>query len=239
MRVLTWNLFHGRSLPPAGRALAAEFAMRLDGWEWDVALLQEVPPWWPPPLARLTGAEQCTALTSRNAALALRQALAERWPDSIKSNGGGCNAILARATIHEHIAIRLRILPERRVAQLARLRDGTCLVNFHGSAHQALAEAELERLWKLTLAWAGDAPLILGGDLNLRSPRAPDNSIAHIAHHSVDHLFARGLEPFTETYLLDRRVMLDKDHRVELSDHVPLMASPVRSQRATTKPPGL
>jgi endonuclease/exonuclease/phosphatase family metal-dependent hydrolase len=69
MRVLAWNLFHGRSLPPAGRALAAEFAMRLDGWEWDVALLQEVPPWWPPQLARLTEAEQRTALTSRNAAL--------------------------------------------------------------------------------------------------------------------------------------------------------------------------
>ncbi len=200
--------------------------MRLDGWEWDVALLQEVPPWWPPRLARLTGAEQRTALTSRNAALRLRQALAERWPDSTKSNGGGCNAILARTTITEHRAVRLRTWPERRVAQLARLRDGTCLVNFHGSAHQTLAEAELERLWKLTLGWAGDAPVILGGDLNLRSPRAPDDSIAHIAHHSVDHLFARGLKPFTKTYLLDRRVMLNGDHHVELSDHVPLMASP-------------
>ena len=200
--------------------------MRLDGWEWDVALLQEVPPWWPPRLARLTGAEQRTALTSRNAALRLRQALAERWPDSTKSNGGGCNAILARTTIAEHRAVRLRTWPERRVAQLARLRDGTCLVNFHDSAHQTLAEAELERLWKLTLGWAGDAPVILGGDLNLRSPRAPDDSIAHIAHHSVDHLFARGLKPFTKTYLLDRRVMLNGDHHVELSDHVPLMASP-------------
>src|SRR6185437_13441464 len=100
MRVLTWNLFHGRSLPPAGRALAAEFAMRLNGWKWDAPLL-----------ARLAGAEQRTALTSRNAALALRRALAERWPDLIKSNGGGCNTILARTTIEEHIAIRLRILP--------------------------------------------------------------------------------------------------------------------------------
>lgn len=200
--------------------------MRLDGWEWDIALLQEVPPWWPPQLACLTGAEQHTALTSRNAALRLRQALAERWPDSIKSNGGGCNAILARTTIAEHHAVRLRTWPERRVAQLARLRDGTCLVNFHGSAHKPLAEAELEHLWKLTLAWAGDAPVILGGDLNLRSPRAPDNSIAHIAHHSVDHLFARGLEPFTETYLPDRRVALDEEHQVELSDHVPLIAGP-------------
>ena len=26
---------------------AREFTAALDGWDWDVALLQEVPPWWP------------------------------------------------------------------------------------------------------------------------------------------------------------------------------------------------
>ena len=50
MLVLTWNLFHGRSVPDAPRELLADFAARLAGWEWDVALLQEVPPWWPPEL---------------------------------------------------------------------------------------------------------------------------------------------------------------------------------------------
>ena len=56
MRVLTWNLFHGRSVPDAPRELLAEFAARLAGWEWDVALLQEVPPWWPPELGRACAA---------------------------------------------------------------------------------------------------------------------------------------------------------------------------------------
>ena len=46
-RVLTWNLFHGRSVPGARRSLLDEFAARLAEWEWDVALLQEVAPWWP------------------------------------------------------------------------------------------------------------------------------------------------------------------------------------------------
>ena len=50
MLVLTWNLFHGRSVPDAPRALLADFAAQLAAWEWDVALLQEVPPWWPPAL---------------------------------------------------------------------------------------------------------------------------------------------------------------------------------------------
>ena len=48
MRVLTWNLFHGRAVPDAPRELLDEFAAQLAAWAWDVALLQEVPPWWPP-----------------------------------------------------------------------------------------------------------------------------------------------------------------------------------------------
>jgi endonuclease/exonuclease/phosphatase family metal-dependent hydrolase len=224
MRVLTWNLFHGRSLRPAGRSLAAEFAARIAGWEWDVALLQEVPPWWPRQLARAAGAQQRTALTSRNAMLPLRRALAERWPDLIKSNGGGSNAILSRRPIAEHRTIRLRAWPERRVAQLARLGDGTCLANFHGSARVALAEDELQALWEQALSWAGDAPLVLGGDLNLRSPVAPGDDIVHVASRDVDHLFARGLEPEGEAQRLDRRVTLDSGP-VELSDHLPLAVS--------------
>ena len=224
LRVLTWNLYHGRSLPPAGRQLAAEFTSRLASWEWDVALLQEVPPWWPAPIARAAGAEQRVALTSRNAGLFVRRALARRWPDLIKSNGGGCNAILARAPVIEHRALRLRSWPERRVAQLARLRTGICVVNFHASARAALAEEELERLCIRALAWTGEAPLILGGDLNLRSPAVPTPELIHVARRDVDHLFARGLEPAAEAQQLDRGVML-AGTRVELSDHVPLAVS--------------
>jgi endonuclease/exonuclease/phosphatase family metal-dependent hydrolase len=224
MRVLTWNLFHGRSVPPAGRELATEFAERLSTWEWDAALLQEVPPWWPDLLARSARADHRAALTSRNLGLVVRRAVARRWPDLIKSNGGGCNAILARQEIVEHRTVQLRLWPERRVAQLARLSDGTCLVNFHGSARSTLAEAELERLWKCPLAWAGGAHLILGGDLNLRSPKAPDPDILHVAERDVDHIFARGLALSEPAQLLDRRAVVSNGE-VELSDHVPLLAN--------------
>ena len=170
MRVLTWNLYHGRSEPAAGRELSAEFASLLASWDWDAALLQEVPPWWPPLLASAAGAEQRAALTSRNAGRIVRRGLARRWPDVIKSNGGGCNAILARAPIVMHHALRLRTWPERRVAQLARLGTGVCLANYHASAWASLAQLELERLSADVLAWAGQAPLVLGGDLNHARP---------------------------------------------------------------------
>jgi endonuclease/exonuclease/phosphatase family metal-dependent hydrolase len=214
--VLSWNLFHGRSLPATNRSLLDEFAAKLAQWSWDVALLQEVPPWWPEPLARALGVEQRSALTSRNALPFLRRAIAERRPELLKSNGGGCNAILSRAPIAEHRTLRLRRWPERRVAQLARLRDGTCVVNVHASTRPARAAAELARLWTDALDWAGTDRLILGGDLNLRTPPpAPPPAltgareqppaaggpsercaaIVHAARSGVDHVYARGLLP--------------------------------------------
>jgi endonuclease/exonuclease/phosphatase family metal-dependent hydrolase len=223
LRILTWNLFHGRAVPGAGRELTAQFAELLSGWEWDIALLQEVPPWWPPRLASATRAEQRTALTSRNSGLALRRALAERRPDLIKSNGGGSNAILARQEIVEHHTLCLRAWPERRVAQLARLGDGACVVNFHASARKELAEGELRRLWEHALQWAATDPLIIGGDLNLRNPAAPLEGILHLASRDVDHIFARGVQPSCEPQLLDRHLTFG-GQRIELSDHVPLLA---------------
>jgi len=221
--VISWNLFHGRSLPPAGRSLAGEFATLLAGWSWDVALLQEVPPWWPSQLAARAGAEQRAALTSRNSALALRRALAERWPDALKSNGGGANAVLSRVAIAEHRAVRLRLRPERRVAQLVRLADGTALANVHASTRVPLAEHELARLWQLALRFAAGAPLVLGGDLNLRAPAAGHAEAVHLAARDVDHLFAVGLEAAGASQVLDRCVQVG-GREVELSDHPPLLA---------------
>ncbi len=220
MRVLSWNLFHGRSLPPSRGELHEQFSAKLAGWEWDVALLQEVPPWWPESLARAAGAEQRAAATSRNSLLALRRAVAVRRPEWAKSNGGGANAVLARAAIAESRTLRLRAWPERRVAQLVRLASGACFVNYHGSTRVPLAEEELARLCRAALAWAGEAPLVLGGDLNLRLPLSPDG-LVHLASRDVDHLFARGLAREREPALLDRAAISDAG-AVELSDHPPL-----------------
>jgi endonuclease/exonuclease/phosphatase family metal-dependent hydrolase len=222
VRVLSWNLFHGRSLPAAGEELSEQFAALIAGWDWDVALLQEVPPWWPPALAARAGARHATALTSRNSLLALRRVLATRAPDLLKSNGGGANAILARDAIVRARCIRLRVWPERRVAQLARLADGVSVANFHASAREPLAEAELERLWAAAVAWAEGEPLVLGGDLNLRAPPAPAGA-QHVARRDVDHIFALGLRPRGEPALLERAVTLG-GRVLQLSDHPPLLA---------------
>jgi endonuclease/exonuclease/phosphatase family metal-dependent hydrolase len=211
VRVLTWNLKHGRSVPSAGRDLFDEFAAALAGWEWDVALLQEVPPWWPGPLAaQAGGASEHHVLTSRNWGLPVRRFIAERWPDVAKSNGGGCNAILVRPAlvVDEHRTRRLSLLPERRWVHAVRL-DGPVpwVANLHlqGTVEQARAAALAAR------AWAGDAPLLLGGDFNLRSLELA--GFRYAGGHSVDHVLVRGLEAAGETEVLERG---------RLSDHAPV-----------------
>ena len=42
-------------MPPAGRPLLAEYATTIAGWGWELALLPEVPPRWPPILAAVAG----------------------------------------------------------------------------------------------------------------------------------------------------------------------------------------
>ena len=226
MRVLTWNLFHGRAVPPAGRDLLPDFAERLASWDWDVALLQEVPPWWPPVLG---ADDHDTALTSRNLGLWLRRPLAQRWPDLIKSNGGGANAILVRGDrIAERHRRRLRWWPERRVVHAVRLAGGAWVGNVHAQVHsEARAQADVGVSCETVRAWSGGAPFVLGGDLNVRAPIAP--GMTHAGGHGVDHVLCSGFEPVRSTV----------PNRGPLSDHAPVIvelregsAAAVRQQGA-------
>lgn len=212
--MLTWNLFHGRALPPRDRDLIDDFSERLRTWEWEIALLQEVPPWWPPVLAAATGAQQRTALTSRNQLLPLRRAVARRRPELIKSGGGGANAILVRgATIDAAASRRLVLRPERRVVHAVRDHRGRWFANLHATVHddpQARREIALAR--ETALRWAGGEPLVLGGDFNVRDPSLP--GFTEAGGNGVDHVFATGgLAPAAPRELLERG---------ELSDHAPV-----------------
>jgi endonuclease/exonuclease/phosphatase family metal-dependent hydrolase len=226
LRVLTWNLKHGRSVPPARRDLLDDFAQALAGWDWDVALLQEVPPWWPSALADRVGGtvRYRLVLTSRNALLALRRAIAVRWPELIKSGGGGANAILVRGpriALGEQRTLRLALLPERRQLQAVRLvtfGEELWVANLHATVHDdpaARGEAEAARV--ALVKWAAGAPFVLGGDFNVRALELA--GLQRAAEHGVDYVFVWGLEPAGPAEVLERG---------RLSDHAPMAVTLMR-----------
>ena len=214
MDVLSWNLFHGRAQPAAGRPLLVEFCRTLAAWDWDVALLQEVPPWWPARLGAAAGASARMALTSRNFPLFARRAIGKRNPDLITANGGGCNAILARGMpIGEHRIRELTRTPERRVMHGITLPEVGWVVNLHASTHPPeRRRADLLVAAATALGWAGGAPLLFGGDMNSTAPAMP--GLVRIGGHHVDHFFTDGRPGTVE--------VLDG---APLSDHLPLRAT--------------
>ncbi len=206
---------HGRAVPPARRDLTHQFCEALAGWRWDVALLQEVPPWWPPVLGSRLGASARSVLTSRNSLLVVRRSVATRWPDLIKSNGGGCNAILVRGhSVVEHRTSRLVWLPERRFGHAVRLDCGVWVANLHGGGTMR----ECVRAGRLLHRWAGDAPAALGGDFNVRFPVL--EGYAWAGGWEADHVLVRGLS----SAAYGMRVL---EHGC-LSDHTPVLVELTR-----------
>jgi endonuclease/exonuclease/phosphatase family metal-dependent hydrolase len=224
VRVVTWNLFHGRAKPAAGRSLREEFEAALRELEWDVALLQEAPPRW-------FRDNEAGVLTARNQLACLRGFLAERWPDAMKSNEGGSNQILANAPVTDIRTHTLARWPERRRLIFGRV-EGLCVGNLHASqtGDHSRAAREVLRAAELCVGWAGGAPLVLGGDFNLRPrehPWAFEELEARFglapptADDAVDHLLVRGAE------IVERPHQLPPVTRsgVRLSDHAVVAAS--------------
>jgi endonuclease/exonuclease/phosphatase family metal-dependent hydrolase len=263
---VSWNLFHGRDHPPdpalftwrsrllrieergdthvqVNRDLTAEFATMLAAAEWDVALLQECPPRFLTPLANASRAYAHRVLTSRNAGGDLRAIAARINPDLIASGEGGSNLTLVRVGGPLGGVIERREMeihkgkPERRAMAFTRTANGVCVANLHATNDQtALAAEDVLRAADAATAWARDAPLVFGGDLNLRPAEDP-GVFTVLAENfglegvtgpdAIDHLLSRGLET-TETpaaWPPERRDVPRGDRALRLSDHAPVQAS--------------
>jgi endonuclease/exonuclease/phosphatase family metal-dependent hydrolase len=246
VRVLTWNLFHGRDVPVEvdyKRSLHAEFAALLARFDWDIALLQEAPPRWFQELAFRAGAQGRLVKTSRNQLGSLRGLIADRAPDLIKSNEGGSNQTLFRPPwrVSEERSLTLARLPERRRMLWLRLHhaDGgsVCVANLHASAHKpARAAHEVAEAARAAVEWSGERPLIFGGDLNVRPREQPwlfdqlaaNGFSAPTGDTLIDHLLVRGAGVREAAHQLPaerREVEVGRAPRVRLSDHAVVVAT--------------
>ena len=203
MRVLSWNLYHGRDFPPdtalftlrsrllrvternethvqVNRPLLDEFAGWIAGGDWDVTLLQETPPLWFRALGRRTRANGLRVFTSRNVVPPLQRLAANLNPDLIGSWEGGSNQLFVRAPgrLLEHRNMTLTMRPERRRMVWARVRlasgETVCVANLHASAGlPEKATVEVLAAAAKAVEWSAGDPLVFGGDTNLRPARDP------------------------------------------------------------------
>lgn len=226
------------------RSLLDEFAGWIAERDWDLALLQEAPPRWFRPLAERSRAHGALALTSRNTGAFARRLAAELNPDLIASGEGGSNQLLVRppGRIAELRRVTLARRPERRRMLFAEVElaggRSLCVANMHATASvgDRAAAPEVERAAALAVEWAGERPLIFGGDLNLRRHSAPrlfeqlrerHGLAAPTDPRAIDHLLVRGLELVAPPRRLrpEERELRGADGlAIRLSDHAPVLA---------------
>ncbi len=145
LRVLTWNLFHGRDgLPGLGatrrstwrripeddgvhmhvnRKLTGLMARRIAGWAPDVAALQEVPTGAIREIVAVTGMRAVWTTTGPLIGPArLRDALAARNPDLWRTHEGNANVLLVAPGlgVEEGSARAVRLNPVRTILRAAR-----------------------------------------------------------------------------------------------------------------------
>jgi endonuclease/exonuclease/phosphatase family metal-dependent hydrolase len=262
---LAWNLFHGRDFPPdpdlftwrsrllriterddthvqVNRELRSEFAEMLSAAEWDVALLQESPPRFAATLADACAADRHMVLTSRNGFGALRAAVARLNPDLIASGEGGSNLTLVRTGgalggIEERRELAIHQgRPERRAMAMTRTASGVCIANLHATNDiPRLAVEDVLLAARAATEWAGEAPLLFGGDLNLRprqNPEAFEELATRYGLHdptgpdAIDHLLARDLTVISPPtpWPPERREVSEDGLAMRLSDHAAVEA---------------
>lgn len=269
---MTWNLFHGRDWPPEPELqvrghkgnlrrgprpgaeyeqvnwdLFGEFAALIAGARWDVALFQECPPSWKRRLAAACDAEAHRVLSARNWLQPLTSLLGRWRPDLLGAWEGGSNLTLVRGAggaIAERKRVTLTRLPELRIMALTRLESGLCIANMHVSTTPSSAEDELIAAAERASDFAGTAPLVFGGDFNVRPkaskvfdelagrfalapPTAPDR---------LSHLLVRGLAvaEHPAAWPPEARDIADPDTglKIRLSDHNPVTARFSSGERA-------
>ena len=206
-------------------------------------MLQECPPRFAGPLARASGAEYHRVFTSRNELGFWRAALARQNPDLMASGEGGSNTTLVRVPGKlGGIAERRELAihegePERRSMAFTRTASGVCVANLHATNDRpALAIDDVLRAAAAASEWAGGAPLIFGGDLNLRPAEDPE-VFARLARSSastrrppapkkIDHVLVRGLEVVAAPtqWPPERRELPLDGKALRLSDHAPVEA---------------
>ena len=119
---------------------------------------------------------------------------------------------------------------------LTRTASGVCVANLHATSNvPPMAVADVLLAARAAIELAGEAPLLFGGDLNLRPAQNPE-VFAELAERyglggptapdAIDHLLARGMTALDPParWAPERREIDQDGLALRLSDHAPVQA---------------
>jgi endonuclease/exonuclease/phosphatase family metal-dependent hydrolase len=119
---------------------------------------------------------------------------------------------------------------------LTRTAAGVCVANLHASTNaRRLAAEDVLLAGREATRFAGEAPLLLGGDLNLRPRQSPEafealaerfGLRAPTGPDAIDHLLVRGMDVVSPAaqWPPERREVEEAGLAIRLSDHAPVEA---------------
>jgi hypothetical protein len=145
---------------------------------------------------------------------------------------GSLGGIVERRELEIH-----RGKPERRAMAFTRTASGLCVANLHATNDRPeMATEDVLLAARAATEWAGDEPLLFGGDLNLRPAENPalfaelrdrfGLGTPTTAPRAIDHLLGRGLEvvDLPVQWPPERREVRSEGLALRLSDHAPVEA---------------
>jgi endonuclease/exonuclease/phosphatase family metal-dependent hydrolase len=220
--VRTWNLFHGNTVPPERRAYLQRMVWLAVADGPTIVCLQEVPAWALGRLERWSGMTAIGAVTAhpRLGSAELGRLITDLNHGLLRSAfTGQANAILVDADLDVvgEAAEQISTSGERRVCQAVTIDGLGVVANCHATGG-APADMQFHRALDFADHVAGDAPLVLCGDLNLRPPYGLDGFSEPLAD-SIDQILVRGLPSTSPVAWPPERRRVDG--RL-LSDHTPV-----------------
>ena len=213
--IRTWNVFHGNAVPPERRAYLQEMVALVAADDPDVVCLQEVPVWALGQLERWTGMQAFAAV---GAGPLLASAQLGRWITELNHGllrsavtGEGLATLVARP--HAIVGERRDAVGPRRVLLSVQLEGGPLVCNFHVTGG-GVAEEQFRTVVRL----AGEGPVVIAGDVNLRPPYEVEGFSEPLAG-SIDQILVRGTPSTPPAAWPTERRRVDGKL---LSDHAPV-----------------
>jgi endonuclease/exonuclease/phosphatase family metal-dependent hydrolase len=224
--VRSWNVFHGNTHPP-GRSSHLHTMIRLASADHpDVLCLQEVPLWALPRLERWSGLTARWTVTRQPWLPGWLGGFITRLNNGVLRSAiaGQANAILLGPGLEPEEVYQLRIDDGRREPRFCQAvrTDRLVVANLHATNDFRKPEvpaAEILRAEAFVAGVAGQLPVVLAGDFNVRAEHLVGLSGWSELGRGIDHVLVKGLEASSLSVWPEAR---RRHNGRVLSDHAPV-----------------